>query len=364
MAKRSLFGLTLGFFSLAVVMGFAIGCFTVLFAIPEMYEPKTGSPQSASLTPSSSQVPSEVLKELKNQQQSALKAIERLQREIQAGSKQTSVPGKETSESATLPTTAMLAVFAIGILAGAAFASVGFVLWLRRRIAPNYSTAVFDVAGGRTPSRPETATASQPTYRAEATTAHEGPTKVAQAGSATEVAGAGNTRQALLDEIERLEGRIKRLEETRDSASKAGPRPALAIPPNPLVTSSMFTPSVQEQNVAKLSLGRAKRVTLLLANAETLLKAGRPKEALASAEEVLALDPTNLDTLVKKGKALEELERPEEAIAAYERAIEIDAKCTIAYLRKGELFNKLERYNEALECYEKALATHQKNSDR
>jgi tetratricopeptide (TPR) repeat protein len=258
----------------------------------------------------------------------------------------------------------MLAIFTLGILAGTACCSVAFVLWLRRRVAPIPATPPSDVVGAPPASRPAPVRVSQRARRVAPPPPEQEPVEADQAGGGTETADAGKTREALLEEIERLENRMKRLEETRDAGSKAEPRPAPLRPTTPMLTRTTPAPAAPEPNVARLSLGRAKRVTLLLANTETLLKAGRGREALGSAEEVLALDPANLDALVKKGKALESLQRAEEAIAAYDRAIEIDTKSTIAYLRKGELFNKLERYNEALECYEKALATQQKNGDR
>jgi tetratricopeptide (TPR) repeat protein len=258
----------------------------------------------------------------------------------------------------------MMAVFALGIVAGAAASFVGFVLWFRGRAPPDYRAPALDVTGGRRGGHPETVAAFQPAYRAEATRADDESARVTQTDSAANVAGVGEPRQVLLEEIERLESRIGKLEESRDSASRATPYHMPPRPANPVLSRPLPAPVAPEPHVGRLSLGRAKRVTLLLANTETLLKAGRPKEALASAEEVLALEPTSIDAVVKRGKALEDLGRPEEAITAYDRAIQIDAGSTIAYLRKGELFNKLERYNEALECYEKALGTQQQNGGR
>ena len=101
------------------------------------------------------------------------------------------------------------------------------------------------------------------------------------------------------------------------------------------------------------------RISLLLTQADSLMKAENPEAALACFDGVLALNPNHTEALVKKGAALERLHKLNEAIECYDRAIALDGSLTTAYLHKGGLCNRLERFKEALQCYEKALSTHE-----
>jgi len=105
---------------------------------------------------------------------------------------------------------------------------------------------------------------------------------------------------------------------------------------------------------------KSAQAALLLGKGQSLLHLDQAENAIASFDEVLALDPQNTEALVKKGAALEKLKRLEDAVACYDRAIAVDESMTLAYLYKGGVFNQLERFGEALQCYEKALRTQQK----
>jgi hypothetical protein len=111
---------------------------------------------------------------------------------------------------------------------------------------------------------------------------------------------------------------------------------------------------------AATSLTEGDRVAGLLAKGQSFLSSDKAEAALACFDEVLTLNPSNTEALVKKGSALERLQKLTEAIACYDQAIAADSSMTIAYLHKGGLFNRMERFNEALECYEKALQTQEK----
>jgi tetratricopeptide (TPR) repeat protein len=102
------------------------------------------------------------------------------------------------------------------------------------------------------------------------------------------------------------------------------------------------------------------QIAKLLGQGQLLLSNDRPEEAIASFDEVLALDPNHAEALVKKGTALEKLRQPQEALEYYDRAIAVDGSLTIAYLHKGGLCSRLEKYGEAMECYERALHTQEK----
>jgi tetratricopeptide (TPR) repeat protein len=102
------------------------------------------------------------------------------------------------------------------------------------------------------------------------------------------------------------------------------------------------------------------QVTLLLGKGQALLHMNKVEAAVECFDEVIALDPTNSEALVKKGSALEKLKKLEDAIQCYDKAIALNGSLTLAYLYKGGVFNQLERFSEALECYEQALRTQQK----
>jgi hypothetical protein len=105
---------------------------------------------------------------------------------------------------------------------------------------------------------------------------------------------------------------------------------------------------------------KAKTIALLLSKGQTQLKLDQAEAALASFDEVLAIDPGHTDAMLKRGAALERLQRLNEAIACYDHAIATDNSMTMAYLHKGGVFNRMERYSEALECYEQALKSQEK----
>jgi tetratricopeptide (TPR) repeat protein len=97
------------------------------------------------------------------------------------------------------------------------------------------------------------------------------------------------------------------------------------------------------------------RIKLLLGKSQSLLKLDQATAALECLDEAIALDPSNADSLVKKGAALERLQRFQEAIECYDLAIARDDSMIMAYLYKGGVFNRMERHGEALACYEQAL---------
>lgn len=142
-----------------------------------------------------------------------------------------------------------------------------------------------------------------------------------------------------LSAVERLEQRLKELEQTTAKSAPVTPLPRPA-------------PRPAEDPAA--------RVALLLGKGASLLSLQQAEAALACFEEIVALDPTNAEAFVRKGTALERLNRLDEAIDCYDQAIALDTSLTMAYLRKGGVFNRLERHSEAAACYEQALRAQQK----
>jgi tetratricopeptide (TPR) repeat protein len=163
-----------------------------------------------------------------------------------------------------------------------------------------------------------------------------------------------------LSTIERLEKRINQLENAAEASepdidsqiavAKVQPEPSNPAPAAETVGHAAPHPNAD----------RAARVALLLGKGQSLLHLQQTDTALASFDEVIAIDPTNAEAFVKKGTALEKLGKLDEAIDCYDRAIALDTSMTMAYLCKGGVFNRLERHGEALQCYEQALRAQQK----
>jgi predicted TPR repeat methyltransferase len=97
------------------------------------------------------------------------------------------------------------------------------------------------------------------------------------------------------------------------------------------------------------------RVSTLVNLAATLLKLARPDEALALADELLAIEPDNVDAWFHRGVALADLGRPAPALAAFDRVLAIDNRLAGPWFRHGQTLQSLDRHEEALASYEKAL---------
>ncbi len=147
----------------------------------------------------------------------------------------------------------------------------------------------------------------------------------------------------LVGAIARLEKRLEDIETTGASGTHTATNghkqitsPASAPPPNP----SLVT---------------------ILGKGQALLNLNQAEEALEHFEEVLAIDPKNVEAWIKKGTALERLLRTEDAIVAYDQAIATDSSTATAYLFKAGVYNRQKKYAEALQCYEKALSVQQRS---
>jgi tetratricopeptide (TPR) repeat protein len=162
------------------------------------------------------------------------------------------------------------------------------------------------------------------------------------------------SNQRLLGVLDRLEKRIHELEHTAHEPLHTGAslgQETMPAPPPPNGEPVAATPE------AAAVAPEAARITGLLGKAQSHMNLDQAEEALGCFDQILALDPSHPEALVKKGAALERLRKLDEAIACYDRAIAADGSLTMAYLYKGGLFNRMERFSEALECYELALHT-------
>jgi len=116
----------------------------------------------------------------------------------------------------------------------------------------------------------------------------------------------------LLGALDRLEKRIREMEQTGHSTSNSQ-----VLPGN---HSQILTilPAAEATNITPGSNGS--RITLLLGKGQTLLSLDKAEEALVCFDEVLALEPSCTDALIKKATALERLRKLPEAIECYNQA--------------------------------------------
>lgn len=88
---------------------------------------------------------------------------------------------------------------------------------------------------------------------------------------------------------------------------------------------------------------------------EALAKLGRYAEALASFEQVLAMQPNYHAAWVFKGVVLVQLRRYKEALASCEQALAINADDKQAWVIRGAALNYLGQYKKSYASYDKAL---------
>jgi tetratricopeptide (TPR) repeat protein len=160
------------------------------------------------------------------------------------------------------------------------------------------------------------------------------------------------SRQRYLDEMHRLQRRVRELEHTGigdDAHTGNG-----GVPMEPPAVGEPVSPPPPDAPVAS---SKASQVAALLGKGQTFLNLDQNEKALTCFDEALALDADHVDTLIKRGAALERLQRFDDAIAVYDRIIGLDERQTTAYLLKGGVFNRLKRFNDALACYDQALKT-------
>jgi tetratricopeptide (TPR) repeat protein len=157
------------------------------------------------------------------------------------------------------------------------------------------------------------------------------------------------TNQAMLATIDRLERRIRELEDASQ----------------PMLPFTDAFPTNGEGKSFAMRNGNAElrpadHASVLLGKGQVLLSLGQAEAALACFDEAVQVAPNHAEAQMKRGLALERLKRPDDAVACYDRAIALNRSLTQAYLSKGAVFNRQERYAEALACYEEALRSEAK----
>ncbi len=148
---------------------------------------------------------------------------------------------------------------------------------------------------------------------------------------------------------------------------------AAGWPQNPAMTDDRFA-AAREQfttGLAHLQAGRlepaerAFRASLVLLPgrpstltnlAATLLKLGRPADALPLLDEVLAQEPQDDEALGHRGVALNQLNRPADACVSLERLVQLAPARAEAWFHLAQSRQMLEQPAAALDAYERCLA--------
>jgi tetratricopeptide (TPR) repeat protein len=100
---------------------------------------------------------------------------------------------------------------------------------------------------------------------------------------------------------------------------------------------------------------RPKHVQTVAALAEVLVEEGKHEEALATAEDALALEPGFTPALVAKSKALRALHRPGEAMKAVEEALALDPRSPANHAERGEAAAAMGDWKQAAEALRRAV---------
>jgi predicted TPR repeat methyltransferase len=90
--------------------------------------------------------------------------------------------------------------------------------------------------------------------------------------------------------------------------------------------------------------------------AATRLRLGRPAQALAELEAILAAEPEHLDAWCHRATALADLGRDAESLACADHVLSIRADDLGAWTRRGHALERLQRHAEALQAFDRLAA--------
>jgi tetratricopeptide (TPR) repeat protein len=96
--------------------------------------------------------------------------------------------------------------------------------------------------------------------------------------------------------------------------------------------------------------------TLLVRLGHTYLVTGRPAEALAAMDKVLALDPRNVDALTVRAGILDAAGRKDEAREGYERALAVEPESRFLRMSLASNLATGGKLKEAIVVYESLIA--------
>ncbi len=101
----------------------------------------------------------------------------------------------------------------------------------------------------------------------------------------------------------------------------------------------------------------------LYENCDNLFRKKEFNNALECFNDMLDLDPSNINAYFGKGKSLFNLDRYKEAIGCFDKVLEINPKYDPALNNKGHALSKIGYNKKALECYDMALKLNPLDSD-
>jgi len=96
-------------------------------------------------------------------------------------------------------------------------------------------------------------------------------------------------------------------------------------------------------------------IELLISKAIDSFQLGEFKQAISYLDQILEIDPINLDALNSKGGALIKLGRMEEAVTYFDKVLEADPNHVGALINKGVYLAELGREKEAITYFTKVL---------
>jgi len=94
----------------------------------------------------------------------------------------------------------------------------------------------------------------------------------------------------------------------------------------------------------------------------SLFTLGKFKEANSCFDNILKIEPHDIEALLYKGIVFGELNKYDDAINCFDEIIAINPKMVEALYCKGTTLNRLEKHNEAIECFNKALEIDPRNA--
>jgi len=93
----------------------------------------------------------------------------------------------------------------------------------------------------------------------------------------------------------------------------------------------------------------------LLRSADASIKSGKPTEAIAIVDKILAADPKDFRALFLRGSAHDNLRNYPKAIADYDAGLKLNPKATLVYQKRGEAHFKNGNFKESIADFDKFI---------